>query len=80
MQFFGRPVSNGKIKIDTTNASSDSPEIKKRLDRISDNYQKLDVILSDLETRFETDERLKTTFEMNGELEGQDSVDPQKPR
>ena len=47
------------ISIDSSTSSCESPEVKKRLDRIHDNYRQLDAILADLESKIESDERLK---------------------
>ena len=46
------------IVIDSSTASCDSPEVKKRLERIHDNYRQLDEILAELESKIESDERL----------------------
>ena len=58
MKFFGREISTGKIEIDTEAVSSESPELQKRLQRISVNYEKLESILTDLESKIAKDERL----------------------
>ena len=59
MTFFGRETSIGKLKIDTDGVSAGSPEMQKRLDRISTNYEKLNEILTELEVKIAQDERLK---------------------
>lgn len=59
MKFFGKNTSIGKLDIDADATSAESPEMLKRLERISSNYQKLDAVLTDLETKFAADERLK---------------------
>ena len=46
------------IEIDHSSPSSDSPEIRKRLDRIEQNYLQLEEILSKLESKIASDERL----------------------
>lgn len=48
-----------KIEIDRAVVCSDSPEVRQRLERIRENYQQLDVILAELETKIQSDERLK---------------------
>lgn len=63
MAFFGRSLKSKKIEIDPNSISSDSPEMQKRLDRIEGNYDKLDDILTHLETRFELDDRLATAYD-----------------
>lgn len=48
-----------RIEIDPTVVTADSPEMQKRLDRIAENYQKLDEVLDGLEDRFKNDESIK---------------------
>jgi len=48
-----------RIEIDDSTATADSAEMQKRLDRIADNYQKLDEVLNGLEDRFKNDESIK---------------------
>ena len=63
MAFFGKSLESKRIRIDDDAVNSDSPEMKKRLDRIEGNYAKLDGILNELEARFELDERLTASAE-----------------
>ena len=57
MAFFSeKKLRKIRIDIDDSALKSDSPEIQSRLDRIEENYGKLDDVLSDLENRFENDE------------------------
>ena len=63
MTFFGKTLKSKRIEIDTTSLNSDSPELQKRLDRIEGNYAKLDDILTNLEARFELDDRLAADAE-----------------
>lgn len=73
---FGKKYKSRKIEIEAAAVDRDSPEVKKRLDRIERNYAKLDQILRDLETRIKLDDRLTS------DKEDDDSVDrlPNKPR
>jgi hypothetical protein len=59
MTFFGRETSIGKIEIDTSGVHADSPEMRKRLDRIATNYEQLNQVLTALEVKIANDERLK---------------------
>lgn len=59
MKFFGKDISIGKLEIDADSTCADSPAMAKRLDRISTNYEKLDAVLTELETKIAADERLK---------------------
>ena len=59
MSFFGKDIDPKKIEIDSSTLTSDSDEVRSRLDRIGANYQKLSEILGDLETRIEQDDRLR---------------------
>ena len=47
-----------RIEIDSSRIHSDSPEVLKRLERIQENYEQLDSILAELESKIESDERL----------------------
>lgn len=58
MKFFGKEISIEKLEIDLNGVSSDSPMMKKRLDRIHSNYEKLDAILAELELKISQDERI----------------------
>ncbi len=61
MAFFTeKKLRRVRIEIDSSTATADSPEIQKRLDRIAENYQKLDEVLDGVEARFENDESIKT--------------------
>ena len=69
---FGKKYKPRKIKVESAPIDRDSPAVQQRLDRIERNYQKLDEILCELESRIELDDRL-TTDKENVEL-------PRKPR
>lgn len=59
MPFFGKDIDPKKIEIDASTLTSDSDQVRSRLDRIGANYQKLSEILRDLEMRIEQDDRLR---------------------
>lgn len=60
MAFFTpEKLKRRKIVVDESAISCDSVEVKNRLNRIEDNYEKLDSILAELELKMATDERLK---------------------
>ncbi len=63
MSFFGKDIDPKKIEIDSSTLTSDSDEVRSRLERIGANYQKLSEILVDLETRIEKDDRLRAINE-----------------
>lgn len=71
MAFFGKSTVSRKIRIEQS-ANSDSPELQKRLDRIGSNYSRLEDILSELEQKFELDDRLAEWTSAD--------VAPKKPR
>ncbi|QEG23847.1 hypothetical protein [Mariniblastus fucicola] len=63
MAFFSdKKLRRIRITIDDSAIKSDSPEIQNRLDRIAENYGKLDEVLSGLEDRFENDEAFLSLF------------------
>ncbi len=63
MAFFtDKKLRRIRIKIDESELKSDSPEILNRLNRIEENYGKLDEVLSGLEDRFENDEAFLSLF------------------
>jgi hypothetical protein len=58
-----------RIEIDASRIGSNSPEVQKRLDRIRENYVQLDSILAELESKIESDERLKAIDNANVDFE-----------
>ena len=63
MAFFSnKKLRRIRIEIDESELKSDSPEIQSRLNRIEENYGKLDEVLSGLEDRFENDESFLSLF------------------
>jgi len=73
---FGKKYKSRKLEIEVAAIDRDSPEVKKRLDRIERNYAKLDEVLRELESRIKLDDRLTS------DKENDDSIDrlPNKPR
>lgn len=63
MAFFSeKKLRRIRIEIDDDALKSDSPEIRKRLDRIEENYALLDDVLNGLEARFKNDESIVSLF------------------
>ena len=77
MSFFGKSLSHRKIVVDQRATSADSPDMIKRLDRIESNYLRLNDILTELEAKFELDERLVIEA---GDDPDQDNSLPRQPR
>jgi hypothetical protein len=50
------------IEIDDSALKSDSPEVQKRLDRIEENYEKLDEVLAGVEDLFQNDTSFMNLF------------------
>ena len=68
MAFFSpEKLKRKKIEVDNSTITSLSPEVKKRLDRIEGNYQQLDEILAELESKMASDDRLKAIDESSAE-------------
>ena len=59
MNFFGaKRLKSREIEIAQSEISAESPEVRRRLDRISQNYDELDSILGQLEAKMKADDRL----------------------
>lgn len=56
--FRSNKLKSRKIQIARSEISAESPEVRRRLDRISQNYDELDSILEQLEARMNADDRL----------------------
>ena len=70
MAFFSpEKLKQRRIEIDESSVSSDSPDVQKRLERIEENYQQLDDILADLESKIKQDERLKAIDDTSVDFE-----------
>lgn len=68
MAFFSsEKLKPRKIEVDQSHANCDSPEVQKRLERIEKNYQQLDDILAELESKMESDDRLRAIDEANAD-------------
>ena len=69
MAFFFNPekLERKIIEVDNSAMTSLSPEVKKRLDRIEGNYQQLDEILAELESKMAADDRLQAIEETSPE-------------
>ncbi|MEL7498806.1 MAG: hypothetical protein AAFN77_14455 [Planctomycetota bacterium] len=79
MAFFSpEKLSSKRIEIDSTTQSSDSPEIQKRLARIEANYDQLENVLVDLETRIAADERLQAMDSVDVDFEAEFGVKPKR--
>ena len=75
MAYFGKSLASKKIEVSDDSTTSDDPEILKRLERIETNYDKLANILTQLEQKFEMDDKLSAIFD-------EDAAEPlpNKPR
>lgn len=82
MSFFGKDLIPRKIEIDSSTLTSESDEVRSRLDRIDANYQKLSEILGDLETRIDADEQLRAINETidDAALESSENQSAKKKR
>ena len=58
--FSTNQLKSRKIEIAQSQVCAESPEVRKRLDRISQNYEELDSILEQLEAKMQAD------FDCNG--------------
>lgn len=59
MAFFpAEKLKQRRIEIDLSSKTCDSPDVRKRLDRIDANYQQLDTMLADIEDTISGDQRL----------------------
>lgn len=90
MKFFGRETRIGRLEIDLEATNCDSEAVQKRMTRISDNYQKLEFVLKDLETMItendylaakKLEEAAACLAAEQAELEQSvESANPKKPR
>ena len=95
MTFFNQstPRRPHKIIIDSDAVSSTSPVVRQRMDRIAENYQRLDLMLTEIEAKIQNDERLsaidETIVEVELNINGKKkkwrprqkkSANPKKPR
>jgi len=56
--FSTNQLKSRKIEIAQSQVCAESPEVRRRLDRISQNYDELDSILEQLEAKMKADDRL----------------------
>ncbi len=71
MAFFSADkLKRRKIEVEHSSATSKSPEVEQRLNRIQENYRQLDSILAELESKIQGDERLKAIDDANVDFEG----------
>jgi nitrate/nitrite-specific signal transduction histidine kinase len=79
MAFFSpEKLQRRRIEIDQSTATSDSPEIKRRLNRIEQNYQQLDEVLVDIENKLAQDERLAALDNQDVDFESEFGVKPKR--
>ncbi len=81
-----------KIESDPLAVSSSSASVQKRMDRIAENYQQLDLLLAEVEAKIQRDERLNAIDQSLGDVElaastrkknwrpSKKSAAPKKPR
>ena len=70
MTFFDKKkLKSRRIEIDKNAVSSGSPQVRQRLDRIRENYQRLDSMLTEVEAKIRTDERLSAIDQSITEVE-----------
>lgn len=67
-----------QIEIDESTESCDSPEIRRRLDRIEKNYQQLNEVLIDIESKLSTDERLVALDNDDVDFESEFGIRPKR--
>jgi hypothetical protein len=91
MTYFSQPKSK-KIEVDPHAVSSRSPAVQQRIDRIVENYQRLDLMLSEIESKIQNDQRLneidQSILEIELQVDGRrrkwrprrKTVNPKKPR
>ena len=81
MTFFNeKKLKPRRIEIDKNAVSSGSPQMTQRLDRIHENYQRLDVILDEVEMKIRTDERLSAIDQSITEVEVAEKKKRWRPR
>ena len=70
MTFFNPKKSRSRqIEIDPARLSSESPEVRRQLDRIEDNYRRLDLMFADVELKIRSDARLNAIDQSITEIE-----------
>jgi hypothetical protein len=61
--------SVSQVSIEPNDVSSTAPELQKRIERIVRNFQQLNTLLNDIETKIQSDERLKAIDDSIQEVE-----------
>lgn len=70
MAFFTpNKLRSRSIEIDDTQPQADSDQVRQRLARIEANYQQLESILAELESKMQSDDRLKAIDDANVDFE-----------
>ena len=67
--FYSTHSRSTKIDIDPLAVSSSSPSVQKRMDRIAENYQQLDLLLAEVEAKIQRDARLNAIDQSICEVE-----------
>lgn len=79
MAFFSpKKLERRMIEVDASTSTSDSPEMQKRLARIEQNYDRLDDVLTDLESKISADERLQAMDDTNVDFEAEFGIKPKR--
>lgn len=79
MAFF-RPerLRRKTIEVDESTPNCNSPEMQKRIDRIEQNYAELDIVLGQLESKLEADERLVAIDDRDFDFEAEFGIKPKR--
>ena len=67
-----------QIEIDLSSSTCVSPEIQERLDRIEANYDQLDSVLDEIESKLALDERLKALEDGDVDFEAEFGIKPKR--
>ena len=67
-----------RIEIDLSTSTCISPEIQARLDRIEANYDQLDSVLVDIESKLALDERLVALEDGDADFEAEFGIKPKR--
>lgn len=79
MAFFSpKKLERRMIEVDASTSTSESPEMQKRLARIEQNYDRLNDVLTDLESKISADERLQAMDDTNVDFEAEFGIKPKR--
>lgn len=79
MAFFSpEKLQPRQIEIDESTADCDSPDIQRRLDRIEQNYRRLDAVLIDIEDKLSKDDRLAALDNDQIDFESEFGIKPKR--